>query len=111
MNSNYPTCPFCNSIWSNHISFGKLNNQTVVLKCENHKPIIKLYKYKETEELVLLELKINNDYYDVFFENNQEIVAYNIYKYDDVISIPFFSPNFNDFNKLINKLKTYITFI
>lgn len=100
-------------------------------KC--HRPLLNEYTYHRNSVVECKKTCINTDHYLSFVENN-DIIKYfaltlefkrqisinwdfiyqHTFVYDasraSQLQIPFFEPDLKDYNKLIKKCKTYLTF-
>lgn len=99
-------CPICHDIMATDF---RLNDHGITKKCIkklNH--TIQLQSYSmNADEVQFIFLAYGKTKSNIFLWNLKTSKLKILYSH---IDIPFFEPNFSNFNKLTNKLDTYIMF-
>ena len=106
-----PSCPICSSPWihipnvynSNYKPYFNL----ICTKCIKNKLYVSIINFPQSQVIYLRD-EIKDNPITVEFYPHIIYIYLDLFK---MISIPFFQPNFSNIPNLLNKLKTYITFI
>lgn len=92
------SCPVCGKDWKE--KYGR------AFSCDEH---VKYLMWHESFKPVQVIINIKNAEF-VWFPFTEEFAVFNANSAKHS-QIPYFIPDFSDFNKLINKLSTYLSFI
>lgn len=100
-------CPICNGVL-----LSTIYNQEGGLKksCRSHSHLLELYDRADDQLLIEVFLSPLSDFPGQCFQWAMEIKGLWIIDAKTKTALTFFTPNFSNYRKLIEKLKTYILF-
>ena len=108
-------CPCCQGILTNKFI---INKNILNKECDrytNHRYSCVIHPHPHGDELVRIGIEIDNTKsiraYWWFITKQLGICQVHNKTMENIVYLPFFEPDFLDYKKLINKLKTYIVFM
>lgn len=118
MKLNLDKCPKCNKVLEKKFCFVQIPNEDPVLKkifWQKYCPKLIHHRFSyiyelDTQEVICIQAEQNDLLFKWFPADNKLFAIQNPSGTADIEELPWFNPNFSDWNQLLNKLKTYILF-
>lgn len=106
-------CPSCDGVLRSNFLDQGLKISRIEKICDlhlNHK--FKSYEYDKTNEIFAIEIEIDKEsrVHALFQLTTKQIMIFKGRKLvaRDSLKLPYFEPDLENYNKIINKIKTYI---
>lgn len=118
MKIEFEKCPKCKKNLEKKLCFTQIPNEDPLLKkifWQKYCPKLISHRFSfiynlETEEVLCIQAEQDDILYKWFPTDNKLFAIQHPSDSADIEELPWFTPNFSDWNHLLNKLKTYILF-
>ena len=115
---DFVNCPKCHGVLKHDYAFIGPNEEVLIRTCEQVSHYFKCVSDSQTNELQRVTIRISTSpLIKVSWNIEDKKIIVNKGTLQEALSndggemqLPFFEPDFSDYNKLISKIKTYLIF-